>query len=72
MGAAIEGLMPDAGDAVRNGNALQAGTLPEGLLPDDGDRITFNGVGNHQFPRRRRFTKSDGDLPVSRGVSQVI
>ena len=41
MGAAIEGLMPDAGDAVRNGNALQTGTFPEGHLPDAGDAIRY-------------------------------
>ncbi len=41
-----EGLIPDAGDAIRDRDARQAGAAYEGALPDAGDRIAFNGVRN--------------------------
>ncbi len=38
-GAVEEGLIPDAGDAVRDRDARQAGAAPEGPFPDAGDAV---------------------------------
>ncbi len=35
----IEGLIPDAGDAIRDRDARQAGAVVEGSSPDAGDAI---------------------------------
>ena len=42
----VEGVFPDASDAVRDRDARQAGAAVEGIIPDAGDRISFNGVRN--------------------------
>ena len=65
-----EGRSPDAGDAIRDRDARQSNAAGEGISPDAGDRITFNGSGDHQFPRGVSLTIGDGDLAVSRGPCQ--
>ena len=37
--AALEGILPDADDSIRNDDARQAGAVTEGILPDTGDSI---------------------------------
>jgi len=70
--AVLEGLLSDAGDAVRDRDAGQAGAAVEGSIPDAGDRITFNGVRNHQLAGGSLNTIGDGDLASCRGPRQVI
>ena len=35
----IEGIIPDAGNAIRNRDARQAAAVTEGIIPDAGDAI---------------------------------
>ena len=70
--AVTEGVTPDAGDAVRYRDARQAGAVCEGTYTDAGNRFAFNGIWDNQFAQGPDIiTIGDGDLSVSRGVSQV-
>ncbi len=44
----MKGVIPDAGDAIRNRDARQAGALFKGGSSDAGDQFTFNCRRNYQ------------------------
>ena len=69
--ATSEGSIPNAGNAVTNGDTRQAAAVIEGKRPDAGDRITLNGVGNDQLAGGGFITIGNGDFAISRGPSQV-
>ena len=51
---------PDAGNAIRSRDALQAAGETEGELADAGDRITLNCVGNDQLACSSLITPISG------------
>ena len=60
LAAAIEGIIPDAGDAVGNRHTRQAGTAKERIIPDAGDA-----VGNRHIRQAGATAKASSPMLVT-------